>query len=67
MIIHSIDLSVITGVFLGKYLEKSQSFIKFTDSKLVFDYGFCKEVFPEAHGNDDHNIGIWIIGGVYCK
>ena len=34
---------------------------------LVFDYGFVSEVFPEVYEAEDHNIGIWIIGGVLLQ
>ena len=34
---------------------------------LVFDYGCVSEVFPEVYEAEDHNIGIWIIGGVLLQ
>ena len=69
MIIILLILSVIIGVFLGKYFGKSQSFAK---NLLILSAGFLitvcvSEVFPEVYEAEDHNIGIWIIGGVLLQ
>ena len=69
MIIILLILSVIVGVLLGKYLGKSETFAK---NLLILSAGFLitvcvSEVFPEVYETGDHNIGIWIIGGVLLQ
>lgn len=69
MIITLLILSVIIGVFLGKYFGKSEVFAK---NLLILSAGFLitvcvSEVFPEVYKTEDHNIGIWIIGGVLLQ
>ena len=59
-------LSVIVGVFLGKFFGSNERFAK---NLLILSAGFLitvcvLEVFPEVYSTSDHNIGIWIIGGV---
>jgi putative Mn2+ efflux pump MntP len=54
---------------LGKYLGKSESFAK---NLLILSAGFLitvcvSEVFPEVYQTGNHNIGIWIIGGVLLQ
>ena len=69
MVIILLILSVIIGVFLGKYFGKSETFAK---NLLILSAGFLitvcvSEVFPEVYKTDNHNIGIWIIGGVLLQ
>ena len=69
MIITLLILSVIVGVLLGKYFGKNEIFAK---NLLILSAGFLitvcvSEVFPEVYQTDNHNIGIWIIGGVLLQ
>ena len=69
MIITLLILSVIVGVLLGKYFGKNEIFAK---NLLILSAGFLitvcvSEVFPEVYQADNHNIGIWIIGGVLLQ
>lgn len=69
MIIILLILSVIVGVLLGKHLGKSETFAK---NLLILSAGFLitvcvSEVFPEVYQTGNHNIGIWIIGGVLLQ
>lgn len=62
-------LSVIIGVFLGKFFGSNEKFAK---NLLILSAGFliavCViEVFPEVYSTSNHNIGIWIIGGVLLQ
>lgn len=69
MIIILLILSVIIGVLLGKYFGGNEKFAK---NLLILSAGFliavCViEVFPEVYHSSDHDIGIWIIGGVLLQ
>jgi zinc transporter ZupT len=69
VIITLLILSVIVGVLLGKYFGKNEIFAK---NLLILSAGFLitvcvSEVFPEVYQTDNHNIGIWIIGGVLLQ
>lgn len=62
-------ISVLAGVILGKYFGKEEKFAK---NLLILSAGFLiticlNEVFPEVYATDNHNIGIWIIGGVLLQ
>ena len=69
MIIALLILSVIIGVFLGKFFGGNEKFAK---NLLILSAGFLiavcvVEVFPEVYSSSDHNIGIWIIAGVLLQ
>ena len=62
-------LSVLIGVFLGKYFGSKQQFAK---NLLILSAGFLiticlNEVFPEVYHSEDHNIGIFVIIGVLIQ
>ncbi|MFC4163588.1 ZIP family metal transporter [Epilithonimonas zeae] len=69
MIILLLILSVLIGVFLGKYFGSKQQFAK---NLLILSAGFLiticlNEVFPEVYHSEDHNIGIFVILGVLIQ
>ncbi len=69
MIIILLILSVLIGVFLGKYFGSKQQFAK---NLLILSAGFLiticlNEVFPEVYKSSDHNIGIFVILGVLIQ
>ncbi|MGC4128380.1 MAG: ZIP family metal transporter [Bergeyella sp.] len=70
MIIFLLILSVVAGVFLGKYFGNKEKFAK---NLLVLSAGFLiticvNEVFPQVYRNDNsHNIGLFVIGGVMLQ
>lgn len=69
MIIILLILSVLIGVFLGKFFGDREKFAK---SLLVVSAGFLiticlNEVFPEVYSGENHNIGLWVIGGVLLQ
>ena len=69
MIVIALILSVLLGVFLGKYFGGQQKFAK---NLLVMSAGFLiticiNEVFPEIYGSGEHNVGIFVIAGVLLQ
>lgn len=69
MIIVLLILSVLTGVFLGKFFGEKQQFAK---NLLILSAGFLiticlNDVFPEVYETDNHNIGIFVIAGVLLQ
>lgn len=65
----SLILSVVAGALLGSYFGGKQQLAK---SLLVISAGFlitiCLiDVFPEVYESGDHNIGLWVIGGVLLQ
>ncbi len=69
MIILLLILSVLIGVLLGKFFGKNEKFAKYL---LILSAGFLitvclNEVFPEVYHSENHNIGIWVIGGVLLQ
>ena len=69
MIIGLLIFSVLAGVFLGKMFGEKQKFAK---NLLVLSAGFLiticlNEVFPAVYETGDHNIGLWVIGGVLLQ
>lgn len=69
MIIVLLILSVLIGVFLGKFFGERQKFAK---NLLIVSAGFLiticlNEVFPEVYSGENHNIGLWVIGGVLLQ
>ena len=69
MIVFLLILSVLSGVFLGKYFGSNAKLAK---NLLIFSAGFLiticlNEVFPEVYHSENHNIGIWVIGGVLLQ
>jgi len=69
MIVFLLILSVLAGVFLGKYFGSNAKLAK---NLLIFSAGFLiticlNEVFPEVYHSENHNIGIWVIGGVLLQ
>lgn len=69
MIVVALILSVLVGVFLGKFFGQQQTFAK---NLLIVSAGFLiticvNEVFPMVYSSDDHNIGIYVIGGVLLQ
>ncbi|WP_313030297.1 ZIP family metal transporter [Soonwooa sp.] len=69
MIVIALMLSVLLGVFLGKYFGSQQKFAK---NLLVMSAGFLiticiNEVFPEIYGSGEHNVGIFVIAGVLLQ
>lgn len=65
----SLILSVVVGALLGSYFGGKQKLAK---SLLVLSAGFlitiCLiDVFPEVYASDNHNIGLWVIGGVLLQ
>jgi zinc and cadmium transporter len=62
-------ISVLAGAILGKYFGKQEKFAK---NLLILSAGFLiaiclNEVFPEVYASENHNIGLWIIGGVLVQ
>lgn len=69
IIILLLILSVLIGVFLGKYFGSKQQFAK---NLLILSAGFLiticlNEVFPEVYETGGHNIGIFVILGVLIQ
>lgn len=69
MIIILLILSVLIGVFLGKFFGERNQFAK---NLLIVSAGFLiticlNEVFPEVYSGSEHNIGLWVIGGVLLQ
>ena len=69
MIILFLILSVVIGVVLGSYFGKNQNFAK---KLLILSAGFLiticlNEVFPQVYTSHDHNIGLFVIGGVILQ
>ena len=69
MIILLLVLSVLAGVFLGKYFGNRSALAK---NLLILSAGFLiticlNEVFPQVYDSKDHNIGIWVIAGVLLQ
>lgn len=69
MIIILLILSVLAGVFLGKFFGANEKLAK---RLLVLSAGFliticAVEVFPQVYHFEDENIGVWIIGGVLLQ
>lgn len=69
MIIILLILSVLAGVFLGKFFGEKQKFAK---NLLILSAGFLiticlNDVFPEVYASDNHNIGIFVIAGVLLQ
>ncbi len=69
MIVFLLILSVLAGVFLGKYFGSNAKLAK---NLLIFSAGFLiticlNEIFPEVYHSENHNIGIWVIGGVLLQ
>ena len=69
MIVVSLILSVLIGVFLGKFFGQQQKLAK---NLLIVSAGFLiticvNEVFPMVYSSEDHNIGIYVIGGVLLQ
>lgn len=69
MIVFLLILSVLAGVFLGKFFGSNAKLAK---NLLIFSAGFLiticlNEVFPEVYHLENNNIGIWVIGGVLLQ
>ncbi|MCG2792693.1 MAG: ZIP family metal transporter [Weeksellaceae bacterium] len=69
MIITLLILSVLVGVFLGKYFGSKQQLAK---NLLILSAGFLiticlNEVFPEVYEKPGQNIGIFVILGVLIQ
>lgn len=69
MVILFLILSVLTGVILGSYFGKNQTFAKML---LILSAGFLititfNEVFPQVYEHDDHYIGLFVIAGVLLQ
>ncbi|WP_312075762.1 ZIP family metal transporter [Chryseobacterium sp.] len=72
MIVFLLVLSVLAGVFLGKYFGQKE---KFSKNLLILSAGFLiticlNEVFPEVyhhHNQAGLNLGIFVIGGVLLQ
>lgn len=69
MIIILLIFSVLIGVFLGKFFGDREKFAK---NLLIVSAGFLiticlNEVFPEVYSGENHNIGLWVIGGVLLQ
>lgn len=69
MIIAFLILSVLAGVVLGKFFGSKQAFAKYL---LILSAGFLiticlNEVFPQVYHSENHNIGVWVIGGVILQ
>lgn len=63
-------LSVLSGVFLGKYLGQKHQ--KLAKNLLILSAGFLiticlNEVFPQVYNSDKHNIGVFVILGVLIQ
>ena len=69
MIVILLILSVLLGVFSGKFFGDREKFAK---NLLVVSAGFLiticlNEVFPEVYSGDNNHIGLWVIGGVLLQ
>lgn len=69
MISFLLILSVLIGVFLGKFFGDREKFAK---NLLIVSAGFLiticlNEVFPEVYSGEPNNIGLWVIGGVLLQ
>lgn len=69
MIIVLLILSVLAGVLLGKFFGSKHAFAKYL---LILSAGFLiticlNEVFPQVYHSENHNIGVWVIGGVLLQ
>jgi len=69
MIIALLILSVLVGVFLGKFFGNREKFAK---NLLIVSAGFLiticlNEVFPQVYAKEHSNIGLWVIGGVVLQ
>ena len=72
MIVILLILSVVAGVFLGKYFGQKE---KFSKNLLILSAGFLiticlNEVFPEVYHHHNEfgiNLGIFVIGGVLLQ
>lgn len=69
MIILLLILSVLIGVFLGKFFGDRHQFAK---NLLIVSAGFLiticvNEVFPQVYSSNHGNIGLWVIGGVLLQ
>jgi len=70
MIFILLILSVIAGVFLGKFFGKKEQFAK---NLLILSAGFLiticlNEVFPQVYASEvSENLGIFVIGGVLLQ
>lgn len=69
MVTFLLILSVLVGVFLGKFFGNNEKLAK---RLLIFSAGFLiaicvVEVFPQVYHTHDHNIGLWIIAGVLLQ
>ena len=69
MIIFLLILSVLVGVFLGKYFGGQQKFAK---NLLILSAGFLiticlNDVFPEVYAEGKANIGFFVIAGVLLQ
>ena len=69
MIIILLILSVLIGVFLGKFFGEREKFAK---NLLIVSAGFLiticlNEVFPQVYEEKHTDIGLWVIGGVLLQ
>lgn len=69
MIILLLVLSVVAGVFLGKFFGKKEKFAK---NLLILSAGFLiticlNEVFPQVYTAEIGSLGIFVIGGVLLQ
>jgi zinc transporter ZupT len=69
MIVALLILSVLVGVFLGKFFGNREKFAK---NLLIVSAGFLiticlNEVFPQVYAKEHSNIGLWVIGGVVLQ
>ena len=69
MIVALLILSVLVGVFLGKFFGNREKFAK---NLLIVSAGFLiticlNEVFPQVYAQEHSNIGMWVIGGVLLQ
>lgn len=69
MIIILLIISVLGGVFLGKYFGAHQKLAK---NLLILSAGFLiticlNDIFPEIYSGEHHNIGLFVIGGVLLQ
>jgi zinc and cadmium transporter len=70
MIIFLLILSIISGVFLGKFFGERQKLAK---NLLILSAGFLiticlNEIFPQVYQSESHtNIGLFVIGGVLLQ
>lgn len=69
MIIILLIMSVLAGVYLGKYFGRHQKFAK---NLLILSAGFLiaiclNEVFPEVYADAGSNIGFFVLGGVLLQ